>query len=93
MLKNIPQNLVRLNCSAYDFSQVVKTFTKILAYQIPGELHSQSVLYTVDSFQCTAQSLVMADVAYHYIILRQVGQGSEVHQLLLEHSKSFFLLG
>lgn len=30
VLKNIPQHLIRLNCSAHDFSQVIKTLTKVL---------------------------------------------------------------
>lgn len=30
VLKNIPQHLIRLNRSAHDFSQVIKTFAKVL---------------------------------------------------------------
>lgn len=30
VLKNIPQHLIRLNRSAHDFSQVIKTLTKVL---------------------------------------------------------------
>lgn len=30
VLKNIPQHLIRLNCAAHDFPQVIKTFAKVL---------------------------------------------------------------
>lgn len=30
VLKNIPQHLIRLNRAAHDFSQVIKTFAKVL---------------------------------------------------------------
>lgn len=30
VLKNISQHLIRLNCAAHDFSQVIKTFAKVL---------------------------------------------------------------
>ena len=30
VLKNIPQHFIRLNRSAHDFSQVIKTLTKVL---------------------------------------------------------------
>lgn len=30
VLKNIPQDLIRLNRAAHDFSQMIKTFAKVL---------------------------------------------------------------
>ena len=93
MLEDVSQHLVRLDGAAHNLAQVVEAFAQVLAHEVARKARSQPVLYAVDGRQGAGQRFVVAHVAHHHVRLRQVGQGGEVHQTLLEVGKPFLLLG
>ena len=84
VLEDVSQHLVRLDGAAHNLAQVVEAFAQVLAHEVAREARSQPFLHAADGRQGAGQRLVVAHVAHHHVRLRQVGQGGEGHQPLLE---------
>lgn len=93
VLEDVSQHLVRLDGAAHNLAQVVEALTQVLAHEVAREARSQPVLYAVDGREGVGQRFVVAHIAHHYVRLRQVRQGGEVHQPFLEVGQPVFLLG